>query len=89
MNLCQEYEYSIGTDTEILCDFDLAKALFARIKAVHPDIDDKTAVRYFQIALANIRNIPVSDVRKQNRAKRLLLSSKFNKWNAKDVSFRQ
>lgn len=70
-----------GIHTDVLCDFDLAKAIYSRIKETYPDIDDETAKKYFEIALADIREIKINDERKVSRAKRLSLSPKFNKWN--------
>ena len=58
-------------------DLDLAKAIYSKIKEAHPDIDDETARKYFEIVLYNIRENKVSDERK---AKRLSLSPEFNKW---------
>lgn len=78
-------EYLSGRETEIVCDLDLAQAIYSKIRQTHPDIDDETAVKYFEIALDNIRNIKVSDERKTNRAKRLSLDPKFKSWNGSDV----
>ena len=55
-----------------------------RIKESKPDIDDETAVHYFKIALNGIRN-NLSPSRKVSLAKRLLLKSDYNRWNASDV----
>ena len=74
-----------GIDSKLLCDLDLAKAIYAKIKEVHPDIDDKTAIRYLKVALHNIRDTKVNDERKASRAKRLSLKSSFNKWSGSDV----
>ena len=74
-----------GKITEYSCDIDLATSIYSKIKEAHPEIDDETAIKYFEIALDNIRNIPVSDERKANRAKRLLLDPEFNKWHVKDI----
>ena len=74
-----------GKETNITCDLELAHAIYSKVKEVHPDIDDDTALGYFEIALNNIRNTKVSEERKTNRAKRLSLGSKFNNWNASDV----
>lgn len=76
-----------GINTHKLCDLDLGMAIYSKIKEKHPDIDDETATKYFKIALDNIRNIKVSDERKEGRAKRLSLTPKFNKWGA-DATFR-
>ena len=79
------HAYEKGIETHILCDLDLAKAIYLRIKEAHPDIDDETAIKYFKVALHNIRDTKVSYERKESRAKRLSLSPKFNKWTAWDV----
>lgn len=74
-----------GKETNITCDLELAHAIYSKVKEVHPDIADDTALGYFEIALNNIRNTKVSEERKTNRAKRLSLGPKFNNWNASDV----
>ena len=74
-----------GTKTNNFCDLDLARAIYSKIIDNNPGIDDKTAIKYFEIALDNIRNIDVSDERKESRAKRLSLNPDFNKWNSKDI----
>lgn len=74
-----------GVDFDDFCDLDLGKAIYSKIKERHPDIDDETAMKYFGVALNDIRNIEVSEDRKENRAKRLSLSPKFNKWYRIDV----
>lgn len=65
---------------EVLCDFELAKAIITRIKEIHPHIDDKTLRKYFEIALDNIRQIKVSPEREKSRVKRLKLNTDFNNW---------
>lgn len=74
-----------GIETDVTCDLELGVAICNKIREVYPNIDDKTLVKYFEIALDDIRNIKVSDERKENRAKRLLLKPNFNRWNARDV----
>ena len=74
-----------GKETNITCDLELAHAIYSKVKEVHPDINDDTAIGYFEIALNNIRNTKVSEERKTNRAKRLSLGPKFKNWNASDV----
>lgn len=81
----KNHSYKSGIDTNLLCDIDLAKAIYAKIKEVHPDIDDETAVKYLKVALHNIRDTKVSDERKESRAKRLSLKPEFNKWTCFDV----
>lgn len=78
-------KYLSGMETKIACDLDLAQAIYSKIKETHPGIDDEMAIKYFEIALDNIRNIKVSEERKTNRAKRLSLNPKFNSWNGSDV----
>ena len=75
-----------GINSNIICDLDLAKAIYARIKEVHPNIDDEKAVKYLKVALHNIRFTKVSEERKESRAKRLSLKSEFKKWNIFDIS---
>ena len=75
-----------GIQTEILCDIDLAQAIYTKIKNVYPDISDEKAINFFKYALKNIRDVKVSDERKVNRAKRLELDSDFKKWDSSDIS---
>lgn len=75
----------MGKETKIACDLSLAQAIYSKIKETHPDINDEMAIKYFEIALNDIRNIKVSEERKTNRAKRLSLDPKFKSWNAQDV----
>lgn len=75
-----------GIKTSVLCDLDLAKAIYFKIKEAYPNIDDNTARKYFEIALYNIRENVVNDKRKESRAQRLLLSPNFKKWYRKDVT---
>lgn len=70
-----------GRISPVSCDISLARSIYLHIKLVHPNIDDKTATKYFEIALDNIRNIEVNDERKESRRKRLALSPIFNEWN--------
>ena len=74
-----------GIKTKVFCDLDLARAIYSKIKSTHPNIDDETARKYFEISLDDIRNIKVSDERKVSRAKRLSLKPDFKKWNDYDV----
>ena len=74
-----------GITIDVCCDIDLATSIYSKIKEAHPNIDDKTAIKYFEIALDNIRNIEVNDERKVSRAKRLSLNPKFRKWNGNDI----
>lgn len=74
-------KYITGIETKILCDLDLAKAIYSKINEKHPNIDDETATKFFVAALNDIRNIKVNDERKTDRAKRLLLRPDFKDWN--------
>lgn len=88
------YDYLIenycnkGIHSSVTCDLDLGKSIYLKIKEKHPDIDDETACKYFEIALDNIRDKKESQDRKNNRAKRLSLGEEFNIWNASDVKER-
>lgn len=77
-----------GIRTNIECDLDLAKAIYSKIKQSNPGIDDETAIKYFKVALDNMRNTEVTDVRKTNRVKRLALHPKFNSWSSNDIFHR-
>lgn len=77
--------YMNGIDTEILCDFDLAKAIYLRIKELYPNLDDETIIKYFETAVDDIIGIRVNDERKASRIKRLNLNPKFNNWNPYDL----
>ncbi len=74
-----------GMRTYIECDIDLAKAIYTRIKNAHPTIDDETTLKYFEIALNDIRNIKVNGERKICRARRLSLNDHFNRWDACNI----
>lgn len=71
--------------SKVMCDLNLGQAIYAKIKQNHPNIDDETALRYFEIALANIRHNEVSEERKISRARRLSLSNNFCNWRGHDV----
>lgn len=79
-SVLKEQSFVNDADINIVCDRELAMALYKKIREYHPDIDDKTVIKYFEIALDDIRNIKVSDERKKSRAKRLGLSKDFNRW---------
>ena len=83
--LKEHYGVIEGYNTDNMCDLSLAKAIYFKIKDNYPNVNDMLAVKYFEIALDNIRNIKINDERKNSRARRLLLKSKFNKWNASDI----
>ncbi|MEE3342729.1 MAG: hypothetical protein VZS44_01405 [Bacilli bacterium] len=74
-----------GINTGNKCDLSLAQAIYFKLKEVYPNINDLTAIKYYEIALDNIRNIDVSKKRKESRAKRLSLKPNFNNWDAEDI----
>lgn len=78
-NFLTNNQSDFGIKTNLLCDLDLAKAIYSKIKEAHPNIDDETIVKYLKVALHNIRDTKVSDERKVNRAIRLALKPSFNK----------
>lgn len=85
-NFLTNNQSNFGIKTNLLCDLDLAKAIYVKIKEAHPNIDDETIVKYLKVALHNIRDTKVSDERKVNRAIRLALKPNFNNWKASDVN---
>lgn len=74
----QSFEYDLIKDYVV--DLDLAHAIYKKIKENHPNINDKLATKYFEIALDNIRDIEVNESRKQSRIKRLGLKPNFKNW---------
>ncbi len=77
--------YLPGKQLHISCDLSLARGIYSKIMEANPDIDEKTAICYFDKALHNIRNTKVSEARKKSRAKRLSLNHKFDSWNSDDI----
>lgn len=84
-SVLKDQSFVNDADINIVCDRELAMALYKKIREYHPDIDDKTVIKYFEIALDNIRNIEVSEERKASRAKRLGLSKNFNRWSSMNI----
>lgn len=78
--LRQHYAIHQGIKSHTLCDLDLARSMYSKIVEYHPEIDDVTALKYFEIALDNMRNIRVTDDRKESRVKRLMLKPGFHNW---------
>lgn len=74
-----------GRQLHIPCDLSLAQNIYAKIIENHPDIDELSAINYFDKALHNIRNIHVSEERKKSRAKRLSLKTNFDAWYSEDI----
>lgn len=78
-SFCDEsFDYTLIHDYEV--DLDLAHAIYNKIKEKYPNINDKLATKYFEIALDNIRGIEVNESRKKSRIKRLGLKPNFNNW---------
>lgn len=63
-------QYGRGICIKILCDLDLAKNIYSKIKETYPDIDNETARRYFEIALEKIKNSEINNEKNQNGVKR-------------------
>lgn len=74
-----------GSVIPVSCDIDLAKTIYSKIKENNPDIDDETSRKYFEITLDNITKNKSSENNKENKKKRLLLNSNFNKSNGGDI----
>ena len=74
-----------GRKLNVSCDLLLAQSIFNKINEVHPSIEENLAIKYFEIALDNIRKIEVNKVRRQSRARRLSLRHNFDKWYAEDI----
>lgn len=76
-----------GTHLNLKCDLNLARAIYFKVKASHPNIDDKTLISYLNHALKNINDIKVNPERLESRAKRLSLSPEFSKWKATTLKY--
>lgn len=87
LDYMNNYGYRNGIYINELCDLSLANAIYLKIKANHPNIDDETVHKYFEAALDNIRDIKVSEKRKISRAKRLSLDPNFNKWTGRRLNY--
>ena len=84
-NFMTSIYYQSGHHIGMACDLELGSAIYKKIKENHPNIIDEDAIKYFERALNDIRNIEVNDERKRSRAKRLSLSPNFNRWNRENV----
>ena len=67
------------------CDLDLAQAIYNKIKATHPYMDEATIMKYFKEELQDIRSDVKNDEAKEEIAKKLSLKPTFNKWFSQDV----
>lgn len=79
------FYYHSGRHIGLACDLELGTAIYKKLKENNPNISNEDAIKYFERALNDIRNIEVNDERKKSRAKRLSLNPNFNKWNREDV----
>ena len=77
--------YDSAYFSDIHCDYELAKAIYEKIKAKHPGIDNITADHYLKNALEYMRNTKVNNDRKQSRIERLLLRPDFDSWSYNDT----
>jgi len=59
-----------GKRLNLLCDLDLARSLYNKLKENNPDIDEATLRKYFKIALESIKNKEISGKRNENKVKR-------------------
>lgn len=75
-----------GIKAPIACDLELAQAIYCKIKDAHPDIDDKTLVKYLDISLTNIRSKEPNHEQEEHRAKRLQLRHSFRNWHEEDIN---
>lgn len=77
--------YLSGKKIYVQCDLSLACSIYSKIKQKYPNINDVTATKYFERALAHIRKKQVSEDRRIKRAKRLSLKPGFDNWYSEDV----
>jgi len=68
-----------------ICSLDLARAIYSGILKVYPDIKDEIAIKYFKVALNNIRTNNVTQNVREKRVKRLGLHPSFKSWDARSV----
>ena len=64
--ITSDYPYNSGISADLSCDFDLAKAYYAKIKEIHPDADDETIVKYLRVAVL-AGNVKENDERKRKQ----------------------
>lgn len=74
-----------GIYLEETCNLKLATSIYNGILRAHPNITDELAIKYFKIALHNIRTNNVTPYSRQKRIKRLGLQPSFKNWNAQSV----
>ena len=80
------WDYAIrNKNTDIICDIDLARALYAKIKEEFPDADDERTLIIFTTALDSIRKLDISQKDKEERAKVLGLYPSFKRWSEESV----
>lgn len=84
-SILREHYYLPGKKTDILCEANLAKGVYAKIKEAHPDISDEQAIVYLKHALSSIRTHEKTEVVRHKRIKRLGLNPNFHQWYSKDI----
>lgn len=68
-----------------ICSLDLARAIYSGILKVYPNIPDEIAIKYFKVALNNIRTNNVTQNVREKRVKRLGLHPSFKSWDVRSV----
>lgn len=66
-------QYKNGLSSSVYCDLPCAQSIYQKIKQDHPAIEDELALKYFKIALEDMRHKKVNDQRKEESAKKLSL----------------
>jgi len=74
-----------GVRIDVACSLALAMAIYSGILKKHPTITDQEMVRYFKLALQDIRKTPVTRQHQDKRIRRLGLHPGFSAWNEKDI----
>lgn len=69
--------YEKGYYSSFPCNLQLARAIYSKIKENYPDIDDETALKYFETAIGKIR---INSKKGFTRVRRLGLNPYFNEW---------
>ena len=77
---CQNFSVNGRVSLNMDIDLELATAIYKKLKEKYPYIDEDRIIKYLEIAVDNMRNINVTEERKQSRIKRLNLSEDFYSW---------
>ena len=54
-----------GNRINILCDLELAQAIYCNIKSDYPEIEEAQAIKYFLKEINDMRNVKISHERKK------------------------